>query len=74
MSALTFSLKKPLQFAINCAALTPDALAKRTFNQIAAICALGSASGVKRISAGNYGGKLGPHHLKLHTIMGNKQS
>jgi formylmethanofuran dehydrogenase subunit C len=37
MSALTFSLKKPLQFAINCAALTPDALAKRTFNQIAAI-------------------------------------
>jgi formylmethanofuran dehydrogenase subunit C len=37
MSALTLSLKKPLQFAINCAALTPDALAHRTLNEIAAI-------------------------------------
>lgn len=39
---------------------------------IQAICDLGVASGVKRISAGNYGGKLGPHHFKLHEIMGNK--
>jgi len=38
---------------------------------IQAICDLGEASGVKRISAGNYGGKLGPHHFKLHEIMGN---
>lgn len=37
---------------------------------IQAICDLGEASGVKRISAGNYGGKLGPHHFKLHEIMG----
>jgi formylmethanofuran dehydrogenase subunit C len=37
MSALTFSLKMPLQFAINCAALTPDGLAKRTLNEVAAI-------------------------------------
>ncbi|MDI1361260.1 formylmethanofuran--tetrahydromethanopterin N-formyltransferase [Methylotenera sp.] len=36
---------------------------------IQAICDLGEASGVKRISAGNYGGKLGPHHFKLHEIM-----
>ena len=36
---------------------------------IQAICNLGEASGVKRISAGNYGGKLGPHHFKLHEIM-----
>ena len=34
-----------------------------------AICDLGEASGVKRISAGNYGGKLGPHHFKLHKIL-----
>ncbi|MCU0620662.1 MAG: formylmethanofuran--tetrahydromethanopterin N-formyltransferase [Gemmatimonadales bacterium] len=27
-------------------------------------------SGVLRISAGNYGGKLGPHHFHLHAIMG----
>jgi formylmethanofuran--tetrahydromethanopterin N-formyltransferase len=25
--------------------------------------------GVKRIGAGNYGGKLGPHHLRLHDVM-----
>lgn len=37
MSALTFSLKKPLQFAINCAALTPDGLANRPFSEIAAL-------------------------------------
>ena len=36
---------------------------------INAACALGSAKGIKRISAGNYGGKLGPHHFKLHEIM-----
>ena len=37
---------------------------------IEAICALGESSGVKRISAGNYGGKLGPHLFKLHEILG----
>ncbi len=36
---------------------------------IEAICKLGEASGVKRISAGNYGGKLGPHLFKLHDIL-----
>lgn len=41
---------------------------------IQAICDLGEASGVKRISAGNYGGKLGPHHFKLMEIMGGKTS
>jgi formylmethanofuran--tetrahydromethanopterin N-formyltransferase len=39
---------------------------------IQAICDLGADSGVKRISAGNYGGKLGPHLFKLHDIMGGK--
>ena len=36
---------------------------------IQAICNLGEKSGVKRISAGNYGGKLGPHLFKLHEIL-----
>ncbi|HET7565703.1 MAG TPA: formylmethanofuran--tetrahydromethanopterin N-formyltransferase [Gemmatimonadaceae bacterium] len=27
-------------------------------------------AGVQRITAGNYGGKLGPHHFHLHRIMG----
>jgi formylmethanofuran--tetrahydromethanopterin N-formyltransferase len=29
-----------------------------------------SGPGVTRISAGNYGGKLGPHHLRLHGLLG----
>ena len=39
---------------------------------IQAICDLGINSGVKRISAGNYGGKLGPHLFKLHEILSEK--
>lgn len=41
---------------------------------IEAICKLGENSGVKRISAGNYGGKLGPHLFKLHDILNGSQS
>lgn len=36
---------------------------------IETICACGAKSGVRRISAGNYGGKLGPFHFHLHQIM-----
>ncbi len=32
--------------------------------------ALGAAGGLLRISAGNYGGKLGPFHFHLHQLMG----
>lgn len=32
--------------------------------------ALGAAGGLLRISAGNYGGKLGPHHFHLHRLLG----
>lgn len=51
-----------------------DDIAKSMRVGIQAICDLGEASGVKRISAGNYGGKLGPHHFKLHEIMSSKAS
>jgi formylmethanofuran--tetrahydromethanopterin N-formyltransferase len=27
--------------------------------------------GIRGITAGNYGGKLGPHHLHLHKLLGN---
>ena len=37
---------------------------------IAAIVARGGAAGVTRISAGNYGGKLGPFHFHLHKLIG----
>lgn len=35
-----------------------------------AVIELGAAAGVRRISAGNYGGKLGKYHFKLHEILG----
>ena len=34
-----------------------------------AICEMGEAAGVDRITAGNYGGKLGPFHFHLRKIM-----
>jgi formylmethanofuran--tetrahydromethanopterin N-formyltransferase len=36
---------------------------------IDAVCTLGAAGGILRVSAGNYGGKLGQFHFKLHEIM-----
>jgi formylmethanofuran--tetrahydromethanopterin N-formyltransferase len=32
--------------------------------------AIGAAGGLLRISAGNYGGKLGPYHFHLHELLG----
>jgi formylmethanofuran--tetrahydromethanopterin N-formyltransferase len=49
--------------------LTFDDIATSMKVGIEAICQLGKNSGVKRISAGNYGGKLGPHLFKLHDIL-----
>ena len=37
---------------------------------IAAGIAVGAAGGLLRISAGNYGGKLGPFHFHLHKLLG----
>lgn len=34
-----------------------------------AVCAIGAAGGVVRLSAGNYGGKLGQFHYRLREIM-----
>jgi formylmethanofuran--tetrahydromethanopterin N-formyltransferase len=33
---------------------------------------LGAARGLLRISAGNYGGKLGPFHFHLHEMLGSE--
>jgi len=33
------------------------------------LLARGAAAGVTRISAGNYGGKLGPFHFHLHALL-----
>jgi formylmethanofuran--tetrahydromethanopterin N-formyltransferase len=49
--------------------LTDVDIRKATRVGIAAACELGAKNGIKRISAGNYGGKLGQFHFPLHEIM-----
>ena len=36
---------------------------------IQAVCEHGQAGGIQRISAGNYGGKLGQYHFHLHQVL-----
>jgi formylmethanofuran--tetrahydromethanopterin N-formyltransferase len=36
---------------------------------IQAVVSLGATQGIRRISAGNYGGKLGKFHFRLREIM-----
>ena len=49
--------------------LTDADIRKATRVGIAAACELGAKNGIKRISAGNYGGKLGQFHFPLREIM-----
>jgi len=49
--------------------LSEVAIARATAAGVRAVCALGRAQGVVAISAGNYGGKLGPHHFHLRKLL-----
>ncbi|HEY3327695.1 MAG TPA: formylmethanofuran--tetrahydromethanopterin N-formyltransferase [Novimethylophilus sp.] len=49
--------------------LTDADVRKATHAGIAAACELGARNGIKRISAGNYGGKLGQFQFHLRDIM-----
>ncbi len=49
--------------------LTKEDIDKAIRVGIAAVCKLGADNGICRISAGNYGGKLGPYHFHLQEIM-----
>ena len=49
--------------------LTDEDVRKATRIGIAAACELGAGNGIKRISAGNYGGKLGQFQFHLREIM-----
>jgi formylmethanofuran--tetrahydromethanopterin N-formyltransferase len=49
--------------------LSPEAVASAMRTGIAAILKLGANKGAVRISAGNYGGKLGPHHFRLRDLL-----
>ncbi len=48
--------------------LSEAAVAAAMAAGMAAIVARGRPSGVRRLSAGNYGGKLGPYHFHLHRL------
>jgi formylmethanofuran--tetrahydromethanopterin N-formyltransferase len=48
--------------------LTPDAVAAAMRAGLAAIVKFGPKRGALRVSAGNYGGKLGPHHFHLRKL------
>jgi formylmethanofuran--tetrahydromethanopterin N-formyltransferase len=49
--------------------LTKEDIDKAMRVGMQAVCALGAEAGIKRISAGNYGGKLGPFHFHLQEIL-----
>ena len=49
--------------------LTKEDIDKAMRVGIQAVCDLGVENGIQRISAGNYGGKLGPFHFHLQEIM-----
>jgi formylmethanofuran--tetrahydromethanopterin N-formyltransferase len=50
--------------------LTAEDVAAAMRAGIAALCEIGAAGGLRRISAGNYGGKLGPFQFHLRELAG----
>ncbi len=65
-SALDAQVRCVLEIVID--GLTEAAVAAAMRVGIAAVVARGAAAGITRISAGNYGGKLGPFHFRLHEL------
>ena len=54
-------------------ALRPETIADAMRVGILAACEIGPSCGVRRITAGNYGGQLGKHHFHLLEVMGGKR-
>jgi formylmethanofuran--tetrahydromethanopterin N-formyltransferase len=66
-SALDPEIASVLEIVID--GLSPQAVAHAMRAGIAAIVRLGPRRGAIRIGAGNYGGKLGPHHFHLKELL-----
>lgn len=66
-TALDLDIESVMEIVID--GLDFEDIAKAMKTGIVAACSLGVNGGIKRISAGNYGGKLGPHLFKLHEIL-----
>lgn len=66
-SALDADIASVLEIVID--GLTSDAVAAAMRAGLGAVLALGPERGALRIGAGNYGGKLGPHHYHLKELL-----
>lgn len=66
-SQLTEDISAVLEIVIN--GLDEECIRQAMHAGIAAACSLGAEKGIKRISAGNYGGKLGKFHFHLRDIL-----
>lgn len=64
---LTPDVEAVLEIVID--GLTSDAISAAMRAGMIAICEMGQAAGVTAITAGNYGGKLGPFHFHLRKIL-----
>jgi formylmethanofuran--tetrahydromethanopterin N-formyltransferase len=66
-SNLDASIGSVMEIVIN--GLSDEDVSHATRVGISAVCELGAAAGIRRISAGNYGGKLGQYHFHLRELM-----
>jgi formylmethanofuran--tetrahydromethanopterin N-formyltransferase len=66
-SEITHGASACLELVID--GLTPNAVKQAMRVGILAACEQGKALGVRKITGGNYGGKLGRHHFYLHKIL-----
>jgi formylmethanofuran--tetrahydromethanopterin N-formyltransferase len=66
-TALDEDISSVLEIVID--GLTPEAVANAMRAGLAAIVKLGPKRGALRVGAGNYGGKLGPHHFHLKDLV-----
>jgi formylmethanofuran--tetrahydromethanopterin N-formyltransferase len=66
-TALDDDVSSVLEIVID--GLTPEAVATAMRAGLAAIVKLGPQRGAVRVGAGNYGGKLGPHHFHLKDLV-----
>ena len=71
-SELDPRVESVMEIVVNGLTFTDIALAMKA--GIEAACSLGKDNGILRISAGNYGGKLGQHHFKLRPILSGEVS
>jgi formylmethanofuran--tetrahydromethanopterin N-formyltransferase len=66
-TALDADIASVLEIVID--GLTTEAVANAMRAGLAAVLALGPERGALRVGAGNYGGKLGPHHYHLKDLL-----